>query len=129
MLIAITTVSCSNKPDPEENIKYINGFWEIKEVILPDGTSKEYGSRITIDHIEVEGKQATRKKVVPMPSGGFGKTTSEETFIITAEEDSLRFYRNTEFDSWKETVINVDADELRVRGKNGRIFVYKRYDL
>ena len=126
LLVALIS-SCDSKPDPNDSIKYLNGFWEIDEAILPDGTVTKYSSNITVDYIEVEGLEATRKKVVPVPTGGFTRTTSEETFIITVEEDSLRLYYATPFDSWKETVINLDADEFRVRGKNNRIYIYKRY--
>ena len=129
LFVLVAVFSCSSKPDPSESIKYLNGFWEINEAILPDGTVTSYGSNITVDYIEVDGQEATRKKVVPVPGRGYTATTSEETFIIAVEEDSLRLYHSTPFDSWKETVLKLDADEFRVRGKNNRIFIYTRYEL
>ena len=129
LFLLVTIFSCSSKPDPAESIKFMNGFWEINEAILPDGTVTAYGSNITVDFIEVDGQEAIRKKVVPVPGGGFTATTSEESFIIAVEEDSLRLYHSTPFDSWKETVIKLDANEFRVRGKNNRIFIYTRYEL
>ena len=50
-LICICIMSCSE--NPETYIEHINGYWEIEEVILSDGTKKEYKFNETIDYIEV----------------------------------------------------------------------------
>ena len=130
ILLIVLVDSCQEKSSVADNIKYLNGFWEVEQVIMQDGTVRDYNHSRTIDYIEVdgEGKQAERRKVVPQPSGALAGTTSSQEFIIAVEEDSLRLYYSNEFDSWKETVINVDADEFRVRGKHGRVFIYKRRD-
>lgn len=128
LILFVAAVSCKSGPDPTENIKYLNGFWEIKEAYLPDGTSKNYTNTITVDYIEVEGSTGVKKKVVPVPTGGFTGTSSEKEFVITVEEESLWIYYTTDYDSWKEKIINVDAQELRVLGKQGITYVYKRYD-
>jgi len=128
-LLLFGFAACGPKNNTEEQKKYMNGFWEIKEVILPDGTVKPYNNNITVDKVDIEKNSGTKSKVTPIPGGsGYNPTTSSEEFVMTVEEDSIRLYYATKFDSWKETVLVSNRDELHIRGKGGRVYIYHRFE-
>lgn len=129
ILIAILTVfSCSK--DPKDILSHINGYWEIEEVTLNDGSKKEYTFNDTIDFIEVsDSLTGTRRKLKPNFQGTFETSNSAETFRIKIENDSLNVYYKTPYANWKETIIDADDHQLIViNNTNKDMYIYKRYE-
>lgn len=125
--LILTLVFGCVKQDPSEQIAYIDGYWEIKSVTMPDGTKKEFKLSTTIDFIEVTADSGMRKKVSPQLDGSFLTSNSVEKFSLKIEGDSLRMYYTTPFDSWKETVLEAKDSLLRVKNKDHKIYTYKRF--
>lgn len=123
----IALVSCSQSP--EDSIEHIEGYWEIEQVTLKDGSTKAYNFNDTIDFISLEDSlQGVRKKLKPNFMGTFETSNDVETFQIKIENDSLNVYYKTPFDSWKETILLATKDQLKVVNKNDAVFLYKRYE-
>ena len=118
--------SCAR--NPETSIEYLEGYWEIKEVTLADGSKKEYTYNDTIDYIEVtDSSNGFRMKLKPAFDGTFETSKDSEQFTIKIENDSLNLYYKTPFDSWKETVLLATEDQLKVINKNKAVFLYKKF--
>jgi len=118
--------SCAR--NPETYIEYLEGYWEIKEVTLADGSKKEYTYNDTIDYIEVtDSSNGFRMKLKPAFDGTFETSKDSEQFTIKIENDSLNLYYKTPFDSWKETVLLATEDQLKVINKNKAVFLYKKF--
>ncbi|GGG57751.1 lipocalin family protein [Bizionia arctica] len=118
--------SCSK--NPEKNIEHLLGYWEIKEVQLPDGSKKNYTYNDTVDYIEVsDSLTGFRVKLKPRFDGTYETSKDSEQFTIKVENDSLNLYYKTPFDSWKETILLATGEELKVINKNKVVFLYKKF--
>lgn len=119
-------ISCSNTK-PESFVEFIDGYWEIDQVILANGIKKEYSFNQNIDFFEIKDSIGVRKKVQPRLDGSFITTNSNEYFSISVENDSLRMFYKTALDSWKETVISAKENQLVIINDAGNMYFYRRY--
>jgi len=118
--------SCSK--NPETFVEHLEGYWEIEEVILANGSKKSYTYNDTVDYIEISDSLAGfRKKLKPLFDGTFETSKNSEQFTIKIENDSLNLYYKTPFDTWKETILLATKDQIKVINKNKAVFLYKRF--
>lgn len=111
------------------NIDYINGYWEIKKVILASGEEHEYTYNGSIDYIKItDSLNGIRKKLKPTLEGTFEASKDTEQFTIKTEHDSVNMYYRTNFSEWKETVLSVSETELKIINKDRNIYIYKPYE-
>lgn len=128
LLLTVSIFSCSN--NPETFIPHLNGYWEIDEVTLSDGTKREYNFNDTIDYIEVsDSLTGFRKKLKPNFSGTYQTSKSIETFRVKIENDSLNIYYTTPYANWKETVLSANETQLIIiNNTNKDVYIYKHYE-
>ena len=126
-LVFMAFFNCSNNPDTF--VEHVEGYWEIDEVTLKDGSKRDYNFNSTIDYIEItDSLTGFRKKLKPNFSGTFETSNDVEQLKIVLENDSLNLYYKTLFHSWKETVLNATKDELLILNANKDMYLYKRYE-
>lgn len=126
LVLIITTVAC-NRQSAEEKINNLNGYWEIKKADLPEGITKEFRFSELVDYIQVENGKGFRKKVRPQLGGSFITSEDRENFVVKVENDSINLYYTTPYNSWKETVILSEENDLKVINPRGIIYTYKRF--
>lgn len=126
-LFLLIAFSCG-KQDPAEQKENLYGYWEIAEVKLPDGTKKDFSISTTLDFINVKDDLGTRIKVSPHLDGSYSTTGIAEEFTLKIEDDSLRLYYKTPFDSWKETVVFAKDSILKIKISDGKIYTYKKFE-
>ncbi|PWK17677.1 lipocalin family protein [Xanthomarina spongicola] len=125
-IISFCLISCSK--NPETFVEHLEGYWEIEEVILVDGSKKSYTFNDTVDYIEVSDSLAGfRIKLKPHFDGTFKTSKDSEQFTIKIENDSLNLYYKTPFDTWKETILLATEEQLKVINKNKAVFLYKKF--
>lgn len=118
--------NCSN--NPERFIPFLEGYWEISEVTLPDGTKKIYDFNNTVDYIKIsDSLNGFRKKLKPTLTGSFQTSNDVEELKLKIENDSLNVYYKTPFAQWKETILSATENELLVINKAKVRYLYKRY--
>lgn len=127
--LVIVTSLCACTQNPEEQLTYLNGYWEIADVTTPDGKAKEFSLSQNIDFFEIQNNQkGIRKKVQPSINGNFTTSQSSENIDIEIRKDMLVLKYTTAFDHWEETVIEATKDELILLNENGNIYSYRRYE-
>ena len=127
IIFSFFILSCSK--DPETLIPHLNGYWEIEEVTLSDGSKKSYTYNDTIDYIEItDSLTGFRIKLKPNLSGTYETSTDKELITINIENDSLHLIYSTPFANWKETVLNANKDELLIVNANKDMYLYKRHE-
>lgn len=127
LIVLIMTFGCSNQP--ERNLEYLNGYWEIDEVTLPDGSKRDYTYNETIDFLYVDKSMTGfRKKVMPNLDGTFSTSDDAEALKVVIENDSVNIYYKTPFGAWKETVIEAKENSLIIQNHNKLRYIYKRYE-
>jgi hypothetical protein len=125
--IILINFNCTKKQNI--NIDHINGYWEIKKVILVTGEEHEYNYNIFIDYIELtDSLTGFRKKLKPKFDGTFEASKDTEQFKIKIENDSVNLYYHTNFSDWKETVLLASKTELKIINKAKNIYIYKPYE-
>lgn len=126
VLILLTLTSCTN--NPESFIEHLNGYWEIEEVTLADGTKKEYTYNDTVDFISINDSLiGYRKKLKPTFNGTFQTSSDTENLKAIIENNTLNLYYTTPFGNWKEIVLNATKDKLLIENEAKVIYLYKRY--
>lgn len=126
VLILLTLTSCTN--NPESFIEHLNGYWEIEEVTLADGTKKEYTYNDTVDFISINDSLiGYRKKLKPTFNGTFQTSSDTENIKAIIENNTLNLYYTTPFGNWKEIVLNATKDKLLIENEAKVIYLYKRY--
>ena len=126
IILIMITLGCE-KPNPLVQKENLAGYWEIKSVTMPDGTEKNFGINALIDFIEVSGDSGVRTKVAPKFDGSFANNGSAEKFSIKIENDSLRLYYETPFDTWAETVLSAKDSALVVRNRDNKVYSYIKF--
>ncbi|WP_106792671.1 hypothetical protein [Aquimarina sp. Aq78] len=127
LYIALLYVTSCTTTNPKEYIQYLDGYWEIKKVVLPDGNKKEYVFNQDIDFFEVKDSIGIRKKVRPQLDGNFIITNNQEIFTIAIENDSVRLYYKNSLAAWKETIISAKENEIVFKNETGNVYFYQRY--
>ncbi|RXG15404.1 hypothetical protein DSM03_102366 [Leeuwenhoekiella aestuarii] len=130
ILVSILTLalfSCAEN-DPEEQLKNLNGYWEIKSVDSPYGNDRHYKFNERVDYIELKDTIGFRTKVLPRIDGTFVKSDTKETVIARITNDSLRLNYSTPFDNWTETVLKADGNQLQVKNNRGMIYTYSKFE-
>lgn len=126
-IILLTFLSACSK-SPETYIKHINGYWEIENVTLSNGITKDYPFSETIDFIAInDSLKGFRKKMKPLFNGTYETSKDAENLTVKIEDDSLNIYYKTLYSSWKETVLFANKTQLKVANKNNDIYTYKRF--
>jgi len=112
----------------KEDLTQLNGYWEIGQVVFPDGSTKEYKLSTTIDYIQLEGLKGFRKKVSPKFDGTYQTSDDAETFTILETDGSFTINYKTELSEWSEKLEALDTDTFSVVNEEGLRYDYKRFE-
>lgn len=126
-ILLLILSSCSQGVD-KNDLKNINGYWEIEEVTLPSGEKKSYTVNTLIDYFELEDTKGFRKKVAPQLDGTFKTNEDEEAIEVLFEGSETILQYSTPFHKWKETIIKADENRLVLKNENKVVYTYKRYE-
>lgn len=118
-------LSCGRNVSDEDLTK-LNGYWEIEEAIMADGTKKEYKVNPTIDYFELKGKEGFRKKVMPQFDGTYRVNDLSEKITVIKESGKTYISYTTEYAKWKEEVLELDDKELVVKNQHDIEYHYKK---
>jgi hypothetical protein len=110
-----------------EHLPKLAGYWEIQEVVLPDGSKRDFTANTVIDYIELQGANGVRKKLSPSLNGRYLTTTSSETFFAIVDNGKLILEYSTAFDSWQEEILTAGDSIFTARNEDGKLYTYKRY--
>ncbi|RRA95787.1 hypothetical protein [Paenimyroides viscosum] len=119
-------VSCS-KPISAEELKNLNGYWEISEVKTADGDNKEFQSNNNVDFFELKDLKGTRSKVVPQFNGKNQTNGIKEHFTVVDSANATYLKYATDYAKWTEKVDKLSKDELVIINDNDIKYTYKRF--
>ena len=125
-LSLLLLVSC-NQSIKDEDIAKLNGYWEIKKVVLKDGEKKDYKINETIDYFQLKDKKGFRQKVMPQLDGTYKTNNLIEEISISNENGSFFVNYSTSYGKWKEEIIEIQDSVLVLKNKEDLEYNYKRY--
>lgn len=125
-VLFLMLISCS-KSIEKIDIRYLNGYWEIEKVVLPNGESREYKINESIDFFEInDSLKGFRKKLIPQFDGKFLTNEVYERFSIEKQKNLLFITYKTDFAFWKEEILKLTNDNFEVKNQQGIHYYYKR---
>lgn len=125
-VFSLFVVSCS-KPISAEELKNLNGYWEISEVKTADGDTKEFQSNNNVDYFELKDLKGTRTKVVPQLNGKNQTNGIKEQFTVLDSANATYLKYATDYAKWTEKVDKLTKDELVIINNNDIKYTYKRF--
>lgn len=127
LILSLLLFNCSK--DPHSLIQYLNGYWEIDEVIMADGSKREYTYNDTVDFLSIsDSLTGFRKKMKPSFDGTYTTSDDAESLSLKIEDDSLHMYYTTPFANWKETILDATEDKLVIINEQKIKYLYKRFE-
>ena len=119
---------CSCSTNPETYITHIEGYWEIDEVTMADGSTKAYKFNETIDYISInDSLKGFRKKLKPGLNDTYYSSDDVEAIQLKMEANQLMIYYTTPYAKWSERVLEATPTHLKLINDSENVYLYKRY--
>lgn len=127
LLVILFFSSCSE--NPEQYIKHIEGYWEIKHVEKDNQLLKEYSTNLNIDYFKVNEETLTgyRKKVTPTLEGKYIINKHESPFTLTINNDELIINYNVNGKEYEEIIVNASKEKMVITNAEGLTYVYRPF--
>ncbi|MCG2460748.1 hypothetical protein K8352_08310 [Flavobacteriaceae bacterium F89] len=126
IITLLTLFGCSQNIS-KEDLRYLNGYWEIKEVKFPDGAIKEYKVNPTVDYIELDGLDGLRKKVRPRLNGTYFVSEDSENFTLRKKGDGFEMNYKNKMSNWTEKLTALSEDSFTVSNSENIAYTYHRF--
>ncbi len=126
-LILFLILSCRQEVKPED-LGFLDGYWEIREVVFPSGDRKKYDLNTTVDYIETSGMAGYRKKVQPLPDGSFITSDDAEEFTISRRDGSYFMEYRNQMSAWEEKIETLTPTNFTVINADQIRYIYSRYE-
>ena len=118
---------CTEKEVSEQDLQYLNGYWEIQKVEFPDGQIKDYKANTVIDYIKLEKGKGMRKKVQPKLDGTYLVSDDEESFELIKANEGFSFYYKSNLSERQEQLKALDSLSFSTQNEEGLIYYYTRF--
>jgi hypothetical protein len=126
VFIAFICLSSCKQSISNANLHYLNGYWEIEKVALPNGEKKAYKINETIDFFKIDTNKGFRKKVTPQLDGTYLTNDHQEEVVIIFENGEAIIQYKTKYASWNENIIELTKDKLVLKNQQDLEYHYKR---
>lgn len=126
LLFTLLLISCHTSVT-KEDLKKLNGYWEIKQVTLSDGNTKDYKVNETIDFFEIKNSIGFRQKVMPQFDGKFKTNGFKETINIVEKDRAFFIEYTTKYGKWKEEILTIEDSTLVLKNKENLKYTYKKF--
>lgn len=127
-LLILMLWGCNDASVNQDDLHYLNGYWEIAEVEFPDGSIKEYGMNPSVDFIKLKGEKGFRKKMKPKFDGTYDTSKDVEGFTVSNANETIILRYSTELSEWEEKLIQLDSVSFSVTNQEGVTYKYKRFE-
>lgn len=118
-------VSCKQKIS-ETELQFLNGYWEIEKVILPNGETKDYKINETIEFFELKDKIGFRQKLMPQLDGTYLTNNLQEKLELLNVDGVTMLQYQTDYASWKEEIISISKEKLVLKNEQNLEYHYKK---
>ena len=124
--VVFLTFSCTSKVT-KEDISKLNGYWEIQQVKMETGETKDYKVNETVDFFEVKNNIGFRQKVMPQFDGKFLTNGIKETIKIQENRNAFFIEYTVGVNKWQEEIIAIADSSLVLKNKQNITYTYKKF--
>ncbi|SRR5690606_3047703 len=126
--IVILLLGCGNKPVRQADLHYLNGYWEISQVELPDGSIRDFTVNPNVDFISLDGREGFRSKMQPGFDGRFTGSMDTEHFTLAEGGEGFVLKYENQLSSWEEKLLALDSLSFTVINAEGIMYTYNRFE-
>ncbi len=126
LLLLFTLISCHTAVK-KESLPKLNGYWEIKNVVLANGEKKEYKVNETVDFFKFKDSVGFRQKVMPQFDGHFQTNGIKENIKVKERKGEYVIEYSTPYGSWEEQIIELGDSVLVLKNQSKLQYEYKRF--
>lgn len=126
IIVVVLALSCTSTPELSD-VNQLKGFWEIEKAETPYGV-KSYKMNQMVDYIKVDDNKGFRKKMQPSLLGNYKSSKNREYFEIEKQDDSLVMVYKNDYDTWTETLLQIEEDKFVVKNQQSFIYTYRRHE-
>jgi hypothetical protein len=126
LFLTLLLISCQSEVK-KEDLGKLNGYWEIKQVTLADGETKDYKVNETIDFFEVKDNAGFRQKVMPQFDGTYKTNGIKESLKIFEVDNTYFIECKTDYGKWNEEIITIEDSTLVLKNKQNLVYTYKKF--
>lgn len=127
LILALLLAGCKDLPGPEQ-VKYLDGYWEIAQVEFPDGGTRDYPVNTTVDYYHLEGRKGYRKKLQPNADGTFATSDDALPLQVAVNSGGLTLVFEGDSGTWEEHVEALTPEEMTLLHSNGLRYRYRKYE-
>lgn len=127
LLFPFLLISCQ-KENHTVDINKLEGYWEIVQAQNPYGKNVIYNINTQVDYFELADSLGFRKKLKPDLNGNYKTSKALEEFKLVKENDSIKLYYQTSYDSWRETIISLNDSLMLIKNEKDFLYTYKRFE-
>ena len=124
LILVSVVISCSSN---EDKIKAVEGYWNIEQVLMPDGNEREFPFSNHMDHFKIEGYKGVKNRVSPTYDGGFISYGNPIYFEWKEKDGDIWLTFQEGEGSYKQTVEKATKETLVLLHENGTRYTYKSY--
>ena len=126
LFLAVLLISCKEDIKETDLVK-LNGYWEIKQVALENGETKDYKVNETIDFFELKDKAGFRQKVMPQFDGTYKTNGIKEKLKVFEAGQTYFIEFQTDYGKWNEEILTLEDSTLILKNKQNLIYTYKKF--
>lgn len=126
-VLVFTLILTSCNQNPEDQIAQLEGYWNIEEVRLPDGNTKEFPFSNHMDYFVINGNKGMKHRVSPRYDGTFVDYGSPIPFKWEESDGMLTLHFADGDNAYQQTLESVSKEELVLLHENGTKYTYTAY--
>ena len=127
LVALVLFAACADGPR-EEDLANLTGYWEIEQVVFPDGAEKKYQISTTIEYLEWDGREGFRKKMQPTLEGTYLTSDDALPMQVLWRDGRLFLKFDGSSQSWEEEVKKLQPAKMILLHSNGLRYEYKKYE-
>ena len=127
LIIVLLAMGCKSNPD--NDIEFIEGYWEIESVYKDNKLLRTFKINSGIDYFKINADlKGFRKKLKPNFSGTFETSKDVLNFKIEIQNNGLFLNYIDNATSFREEVLEANKEKLVIKSNSGLVYNYKPYE-
>ena len=128
-LLVIVLLAMGCKSNPDNDIEFIEGYWEIESVYKDNKLLRTFKINSGIDYFKINADlKGFRKKLKPNFSGTFQTSKDVLNFKIEIQNNGLFLNYIDNATSFREEVLEANKEKLVIKSNSGLVYNYKPYE-
>ncbi len=112
----------------EISIDFVNGYWEIDNVVTLDGLEKPYKFNAFVDYFNIKNDSTGfRKKLKPSFKGVYKGNNILQSFKVIKRGNAIFFHYKNQYASWEEQLIEASSNRIIFQSKEKVNYIYKPF--